>query len=76
MQHLIKCPDWVFKMFTDLCFSQVQEQSGENLQYQLSNPKAFIYEEEAFVFIHNRSIIVNAPVSAGGEPLKFNPVNN
>ncbi|MCW3092782.1 MAG: hypothetical protein JWP81_3851 [Ferruginibacter sp.] len=74
MQHFIKCPDWVFRMFADLCFSQIKEQLQENVIYQHSNPESFAFENQLFVFIHNRSVILERAIAEND--MGLNPANN
>ncbi|MEO6547502.1 MAG: hypothetical protein ABIN94_05860 [Ferruginibacter sp.] len=76
MQQLIKCPDWVFKMFADLCFSQIKEQLLENLVYEHSNPQSFAIDGELFGYIHNRSLIIDESAGVNAKPRSFNPTNN
>ena len=53
MSQLIKCPDWAFKIFASLCYSQVKEQLPENIFFPHTNPPSFVCNGHLYAFTHN-----------------------
>ena len=75
MYRLAKSPDSIIQIFTSLCLSHVKEQLTENLIYIGSNPPSFICDEQLYVFIHNKTLMLEESMDENMINLGFERFN-
>ena len=66
MQKLMHSPKAIVRMFNNLCLSHVKDQLVENLHHYSENPNSFVFNDELFVYCHNRSFIIDESLNEYG----------